>query len=62
MNINLNWNKIIIGYLEDIAGHKKRNLIFTIVMYARYKIWPKCTMTMVRICDMKYIVLQGIIL
>jgi len=58
MNIDLNWNKIICGYLEDIAVHKIRNLIFTIVMYARYKIWSKSTMTMVRICDMKNIVLQ----
>jgi len=41
LDIDLNWDKIFLGYLQDIPVHRVRNLIFTIVMYAKYKLWAK---------------------
>lgn len=43
MNIDLTWAKILIGYVENIPVHKIRNLLFSIVLYARYKLWVKST-------------------
>ena len=41
LKINLTWDKIIIGYTQDITIHRLRNLLFTIILYARYKLWVK---------------------
>ena len=38
---DLYWSKIFLGYLQDIPEHRVRNLIFTIVLYAKYKQWAK---------------------
>ena len=29
------------GYLVDIPIHRVRNLLFTVLLYARYKMWSK---------------------
>ena len=41
MKIDLSWTKIMMGYLMNIPVHRVRNLIFTIILYARYKLWAK---------------------
>jgi len=43
MNIELSWDKILLGFVEVIPVHKIRNLVFSIVLYARYKLWAKST-------------------
>ena len=41
LNVNLTWEKVIIGYTEDLIIHRLRNLIITIILYTRYKFWLK---------------------
>jgi len=40
LKVNLTWEKVIIGYTEDLIIHRLRNLII-IILYARYKFWLK---------------------
>jgi len=61
MNIDITWNKIISGFLEDIPIHRMRNLIFTIIMYARYKLWSKSTEEQITENELRSIVLKDII-
>lgn len=39
--VDVNWSKIIMGYRLDIPIHYVRNLLFSIVLYGRYKHWSR---------------------
>ena len=43
LKIDLTWEKIILGFTQDITIHRLRNMLFTIIMYARYKLWARST-------------------
>ena len=37
----LTWEKIVLGFTDDLTVHRFRNLLISIVMYSRYKNWIK---------------------
>jgi hypothetical protein len=41
LNIDITWTKVIMGYLLDIPVHRVRNLLFTMILYTRYKLWSR---------------------
>ncbi len=42
LRINLSWEKIVLGFTEDITVHRFRNLVTSIIMYTRFKSWLSC--------------------
>ena len=41
LKVDLTWEKIVLGFVEDLSVHSFRNLVIGIVLYARYKFWLK---------------------
>ena len=41
LKVDLSWEKIILGFTDDLTVHRYRNLVITIVLYARHKYWLK---------------------
>lgn len=39
LKVDLTWEKIVLGFVEDLSVHSFRNLVIGIVLYARYKFW-----------------------
>ena len=60
MNVNLSWEKIILGYTEDITIHRLRNLVITVILYARFKFWLRSMTDIVILSHFKKIVKQDI--
>ncbi len=60
LNIEITWTKVIMGYLVDIPIHRARNLLFTVLLYARYKMWSKSIENSVTVRDYLSILMNDV--
>jgi len=41
LKLNITWEKIVLGFTDDLVIHSLRNLVISLILYARYKFWLK---------------------
>jgi len=41
LKLNITWEKVILGFTEDLVIHNLRNLVISLILYVRYKFWLK---------------------